>query len=89
MQTIVEHMIGDSRLPYMLTRERLERIKAPTMIVWTRHNPTTPWQIGEMAHQIISGSSFHLMEDCGHWPQWERAEQFNGLMLDFLSRARG
>lgn len=85
MQTIVEQMTGGGRKPYMLTRERLCRIKAPTMIVWTRHNPTTPWQVGQLAHEIIGGSRFHVMEDCGHWPQWEQAEEFNRLMLDFLS----
>ncbi len=85
MQTIVEQMTGGGRKPYMLTRDRLARIKAPTMIVWTRHNPTTPWQVGEMAHGIIAGSQFHVMDDCGHWPQWEQADVFNKLMLDFLS----
>jgi pimeloyl-ACP methyl ester carboxylesterase len=85
MPTIIENMTGPSRQPYMLTRERLSKIKAPTMIVWTRHNPTTPWQVGQMAHEIIKGSTFHVMEDCGHWPQWEQPEEFNKHMLDFLS----
>ncbi len=85
MQRIVDATTGDGRKPYMLTRDRLSQIKAPTMIVWTRHNPTTPWQVGEQAHGIIRGSTFHVMEDCGHWPQWEQPEEFNRLMLDFLS----
>ena len=85
METIVEYMTGESRVPYFLTRERLARIKAPTMIVWSRHNPSTPWQVGEMAHHVIGGSTFHVLEHSGHWPQWEQAAEFNQLMLDFVS----
>ena len=85
MQRIVNQTTVEGRKQYLLTRDHLRRIQAPTMILWSRHNPTTPWQVAEQAHGIISGSTFHVMEDCGHWPQWEQAEKFNRHMLDFLS----
>lgn len=85
MQMIVDQMTGEARQNYMLTPDRLRRIKMPTLILWTRHNPTTPWQVAEQAHKLISGSKFHVVDGCGHWPQWERAEEFNGLLLDFLT----
>lgn len=81
MQTIVGQL-GEGTKPYMLTREILSRIKVPTTIIWTRHNPTTPWQVGQIAHEIITGSKFHVMDDCGHWPQWEQPEVFNRLLLE-------
>ena len=27
-----------------------------------------------------------VIPGCGHWPQMERAEEFNNLLLDFLER---
>lgn len=84
MKRIVEQMTGDGRKKYMLTAERLRRITVPTQILWSEHNPTTPWQVAEQAHRLIPGSRFHVIKDCGHWPQWEKAEEFNGLMMDFL-----
>ncbi len=83
LQRIVSH-IGHGMNAYMLTRERLSRIKVPTIIIWTRHNPTTPWQVGEIAHNVISGSKFLVMDECGHWPQWEQSEVFNKFVLESI-----
>jgi 2-hydroxy-6-oxonona-2,4-dienedioate hydrolase len=34
----------------------------------------------------INGSELHIYRDCGHWAQWEHADNFNQLVLDFLAR---
>jgi len=26
------------------------------------------------------------MEDCAHWPQWEKPDEFNRLHLNFLAK---
>ncbi|MGK3717039.1 FAD-dependent 2-octaprenylphenol hydroxylase, partial [Escherichia coli] len=28
----------------------------------------------------------HIVRDCGHWAQWEHADAFNQLVLNFLAR---
>jgi pimeloyl-ACP methyl ester carboxylesterase len=83
---IIRQSASEAREPFLLTREKLAQIHAPTLILWTRHNPTTPWQIAEQAHRLIEGSQFFIMEDCAHWPQYEKAEQFNRLVSDFLGQ---
>lgn len=72
---------GDTEL---LTRERLARITAPTFFLWTEHDPFIPWPVAEQAHRIVPGSRFHVMVNCGHWPQFEESDEFNRLSLDFL-----
>ncbi|HEY3116583.1 MAG TPA: alpha/beta hydrolase [Chloroflexota bacterium] len=67
-----------------LTPERLREIKAPFFFLWTDHNPTTPWQVAEMAHKQMPGSRFHVIEHAGHWPQYEQTEEFNQVVIDFL-----
>lgn len=34
----------------------------------------------------ISGGEFRLIENAGHWPQWEQREVFDALALEFLGR---
>ena len=64
--------------------EHLQKLSIPTFVLWTRHNPSTPWQTGERASKYIKGAKFHVMEDCGHWPQWEKPEEFNSLVHEYI-----
>ncbi len=67
-----------------LTPEKLREIKVPFFFLWTEHNPSTPWQVAEMAHKEMPGSRFHIIKHAGHWPQYEQPEEFNRLVVDFL-----
>jgi pimeloyl-ACP methyl ester carboxylesterase len=68
-----------------LTPERLREIKCPFFFLWTDHNPSTPWQVAEMAHKEMPGSRFHVIQHAGHWPQYEQTEEFNRLVVEFLT----
>ncbi len=68
----------------MIDADDYRRIGAPTLVLWTTHDPTAPAKIGEEIASFIPNSRFVLMKDCGHWPQFEDAETFNRLHLDFL-----
>jgi 2-hydroxy-6-oxo-6-(2'-carboxyphenyl)-hexa-2,4-dienoate hydrolase len=74
---------GDTEL---LTRERLASIEVPTLVLWTSHDPFLPWEVGEQMHGVIPGSEFVVMQGCGHWPQFEKPEEFNAVVVDFLRR---
>jgi pimeloyl-ACP methyl ester carboxylesterase len=30
----------------------------------------------------------HILENCGHWVQQEKADEVNGLLLEFLAEVR-
>lgn len=69
----------------MVTDEDLAGVKAPTLVVWTSDDPSGPAAAGlEMADKI-AGARFQLIENAGHWPQWEQAAVFNDLVLGFLA----
>ena len=70
----------------VMTREKLATISAPTLVFWTRHNPTMHWEVGKQASQIIPNASWYLMEDAGHWPQFEKPEEFNEVVGTFLRK---
>jgi 2-hydroxy-6-oxonona-2,4-dienedioate hydrolase len=62
----------------------LQRIQCPTLVLWTRHNPGQSWELARSAAAHIPQSQFNIMEDCAHWPQFERPDEFNRIHIDFL-----
>jgi 2-hydroxy-6-oxonona-2,4-dienedioate hydrolase len=74
----------DIRRRNNLTVEEWNAIAAPALVVWTTHDPTAPASVGEHIASMIPGARYTLMENCGHWPQFEDAPHFNRIHLDFL-----
>ncbi|WP_040830598.1 alpha/beta fold hydrolase [Nocardia jiangxiensis] len=69
---------------YVLTPERLASIKAPTLVVWTDHNPIHSFADAQRHLQHIPDVRFKLIENASHWPQYEQADEFNDLHIKFL-----
>lgn len=68
----------------MITAEQYRSIRAPTLVIWTSHDPTaTPAEGAEIA-DMIPGARYMVMNECGHWPQYEDAPLFNRAHLAFL-----
>jgi pimeloyl-ACP methyl ester carboxylesterase len=63
----------------------LDRIKAPTLLVWGREDRFIPIEWGLVLLRGISDASLHVIPRCGHWVQFEQKERFNRLVLDFLA----
>jgi len=85
MGRMVDDVTGDANLEFALTAERLRRLEVPTLVLWSRHNPTTQWEEGEAAAAAIPKGRFELLEDCAHWPQFEDPAAFHAVVVPFLS----
>ena len=74
--------------PYMhdprLT-DLLARVNIPTRIVWGREDRVVPVECGELYHQAIPSSDLVVMDNCGHFPQFEKPEEFIKTALDFMA----
>jgi len=68
----------------MFSDAETARIEAPTLVLWTSHDPTATPEEGAMIASKIHGARYEVMNDCGHWPQFENAPHFNKLHLEFL-----
>jgi len=68
----------------MLTDEALGRIQAPALVLWTTKDPSGPVTEAQRIASLIPGAKLAVMENCGHWPQYEDTETFNKIHLDFL-----
>ncbi|MDP9082760.1 MAG: alpha/beta hydrolase [Pseudomonadota bacterium] len=68
----------------MISEEQYRSIKAPSLVLWTSHDPTATPEEGRQISEMIPGCKYVVMNQCGHWPQFEDAETFNRLHLEFL-----
>lgn len=64
---------------------RLGEITAPTLVIWGRNDRFVPMDTGLRLVAAIPNSELHVFNNCGHWVQWEHADRFNRLVLDFLA----
>ncbi|MEQ3549465.1 alpha/beta fold hydrolase [Pseudonocardia nematodicida] len=76
---------ADVRARNMVTDADLEAIVAPTLVVWTSDDPSGPAKTGLDIAAALEHGRFELITGAGHWPQWEQAEHFTALALDFLA----
>jgi pimeloyl-ACP methyl ester carboxylesterase len=64
---------------------RLAQLDVPTLIVWGREDKGTPLlRCGQEMHRVLKGSRLEVLDDAGHVPNFEKADPFNRLVLDFL-----
>lgn len=64
--------------------KRLGDIRHPTLILWGAEDKVFPPQVGKEMHATMPASSFMLIPESGHIPQWERPWQVNLILLQFL-----
>ncbi|MBV9598469.1 MAG: alpha/beta fold hydrolase [Chloroflexi bacterium] len=63
----------------------LEKIEAPTLLVWGRDDRFNPYDIGIRMLSLMPNAQLHVFSHCGHWVQQEHPEAFNRLVVDFLT----
>lgn len=67
-----------------LWRERLDRLPHETLIIWGREDRVNPLDQGLILMRQIPKARFMVMPQCGHWAQWEKADEFNRTVAAFL-----
>ena len=68
----------------MITDDDLRAMKVPALVLWTTKDPSGPVDAGRRVSELIPGGKLAVMQECGHWPQYEDTETFNKIHLDFL-----
>ena len=62
----------------------LRKIQAKTLIIWGRDDRFSPLDFALLLLWRIPNAQVHIFPECGHWAQYEKADQFNELVTDFL-----
>ena len=84
MENIVALQDPAVRKDFIWGPEWCGNIKAPTLLLWTDHDPTGGLDEAELLLQWIPDSRLHVIYGAGHWPQWEKPEEFNQVHVEFL-----
>ncbi|NWH07454.1 MAG: alpha/beta fold hydrolase [Alphaproteobacteria bacterium] len=69
-----------------LWRERLDRLPHETLIIWGREDRVNPMDQGLIMMRQIPNARFLVVPRCGHWVQWEKADEFNRTVSTFLAQ---
>jgi pimeloyl-ACP methyl ester carboxylesterase len=70
--------------PLVDLTQQLSRIRAKTLVTWGRDDRFIPIDQALKVIAEISDASLHVFPQCGHWAQWEHADAFNRLVIDFI-----
>lgn len=81
-----EHLFAPECEHYQFTLDALAKIKAKTLLLWTEKNPIAGPEAAFAMREVIAGSEVHIVKGAAHWPQWERPEEHDQVVLDFLGR---
>jgi pimeloyl-ACP methyl ester carboxylesterase len=65
----------------------LHRITLPTLIVWGDSDKLIPPQHGPAFRDLIPKSRLEVLNNCGHLPQVEKAEEFVSAITRFIQGA--
>ena len=76
----------ETRNHNMLTDADLRSTQTGALVVWTTKDSSGPVGEGRRIASLIPNTRLAVIENCGHWPQFEDTETFNRIHLDFLLR---
>ena len=84
MENIVALQDPEIRARYAWGPEWVGKIRNETLLMWTSHDPTGSVDEAELLREWLPNSTLEVIEGAGHWPQWEKPEEFHKIHLDFL-----
>jgi len=66
--------------------EDLGRSSLPTQLFWGREDATLPFELSATLMRVLPRAEFRCIEGAGHVPHWEKSEEFNKVLIEFLGR---
>ncbi len=68
--------------------EWVGNVVAPTLLLWTDNDPTGGLDEAELLLGWLPDARLHIIRDAGHWPQWEKREEFLSAHREFLLQGK-
>ena len=63
----------------------LHKVLAKTLIIWGRDDRFSPLDFALNMLWRIPDAQVHVFPECGHWVQYEKSDEFNRLIMDFIA----
>ncbi|WP_336275859.1 alpha/beta fold hydrolase [Nocardioides sp. B-3] len=62
----------------------MDRIPHRTLLLWGRDDRTNPYESGLFMLKRMANAQLHVFPQCGHWVQFEQAQEFESVLTGFL-----
>jgi pimeloyl-ACP methyl ester carboxylesterase len=82
LSTIRNTMLGS----FIETYKTLGKMDKPVLLVWGRDDTTVPFEHSRDLLAVMPQAELHVIEACGHIPHYEKPDEFNPILLEFLKR---
>jgi 2-hydroxy-6-oxonona-2,4-dienedioate hydrolase len=87
-EAAMEHLLclqdPDVRRRNLLSDDDLRAVAQPALLVAGETDRVVPVEAVARIDELLSNSRLAVMAGCGHWPQFERPDEFNELATAFL-----
>jgi 4,5:9,10-diseco-3-hydroxy-5,9,17-trioxoandrosta-1(10),2-diene-4-oate hydrolase len=70
-----------------LWREDLTVLNHDLLLVWGREDRVVPLDCALILLKQLRRGQLHVFPQCGHWVQWEKADEFNALVAGFFENS--
>ena len=64
---------------------RYREVEIPTLLLWGRNDPVVPLWVGERLAEDLPNARLEIIDECGHMPQEEAAEESLRCLRRFLA----
>lgn len=85
LRNYVEGLAHGAPIPIRVDRDAIPAISAPTLLIHGKDDRVLHYEVSLWLLANIANARLVLLNRCGHWAMIEHAEEFNRLVVDFLS----
>ncbi|MEU9246022.1 alpha/beta hydrolase [Streptomyces sp. NPDC048385] len=85
LRNYVEGLAHGAPIPVRVDRDDIPGIQTPTLLIHGKDDRVLHYEISLWLLANIPNSRLVLLNRCGHWAMIEHAEEFNRLVVDFLT----
>ena len=80
LSTIRNNMLGSNIEVY----RSLGKLNKQILLLWGRNDKTVPFEQSEILRDALPSVEFRVIENCGHIPHYEKPDEVNPILLNFL-----
>jgi len=71
---------------FVKSYEHVGQMDKPVQLFWGRDDATVPFEYSEDLLAAMPNVEFHVIENCGHIPHYEKPDEVNPIFLEFLRK---
>ena len=82
LSTIRNDMLGS----FIDVYRALGKMERQVLMFWGRNDTTVPFEYSNDLREVLPKAEFHVIENCGHIPHYEKPHEVQPVLLEFLRK---